>query len=206
MLKKRNIKNFFIVIAGVLLVSYIFGLIFITYLDQKKLDVNAESHHETTPLMVTVRRNRLDAARLLLEHGADPNSIDQSTGHPAIFGCIDFDNWEQLNTLIEHKVNIDKTDHLGRSAALYASYIKKFDFVLALVKIDASPILPDKGGVTVANMIESLLERNSRNPALRISDDMRKTKELLIEKGVKFPPLSPQEVRERLARGETLSP
>ena len=48
MLKKRNIKNFFIVIAGVLLVSYIFGLIFITYLDQKKLDAfqnkEIESH------------------------------------------------------------------------------------------------------------------------------------------------------------------
>ncbi len=48
MSKKRNIKNFFIVIAGVLLVSYIFGLIFITYLDQKKLDAfqnkEIESH------------------------------------------------------------------------------------------------------------------------------------------------------------------
>ena len=48
MSKKRNIKKFFIVIAGVLLVSYIFGLIFITYLDQKKLDAfqnkEIESH------------------------------------------------------------------------------------------------------------------------------------------------------------------
>ncbi len=170
------------------------------------VEINRSGPKPAQPLALIAGNGDNLIFNLLLEHGADPNSIDQSTGHPAIFGCIDFDNWEQFNNLVENKVSIDKTDHLGRSAALYAAYIKKFDFVLALVRIDASPILPDKSGVTVANMIESLLERNSRNPAFRISDDMRKTKELLIEKGVKFPPLSPQEVRERLARGETLSP
>lgn len=168
------------------------------------VEINRSGPKPAQPLALIAGNGDSRIFNLLLEHGADPNSVDQSTGHPAIFGCIDFDNWEQLNTLIEHNVNIEMTDHLGRSAALYAAYIKKFDFVLALVRIDASPVLPDKGGVTVANMIESLLERNSRNPAFRISDDVRNTKALLIEKGVTFPPLSPQEVREHLARGEPL--
>ncbi|WP_238117546.1 hypothetical protein [Vibrio cincinnatiensis] len=45
------------------------------------------------------------------------------------------------------------------------------------------------------------LEKNAKNPAFRVSEDTHKTKALLIEKGVTFPPSSPQVIRERLSKG-----
>lgn len=170
------------------------------------VEINRSGPKPAQPLALIAGNGDNLIFKLLLEHGANPNSIDQSTGHPAIFNVITFENTEQFDLLVKNGVDLDITDRNHANSALYAADIGKYNLVYQLLTLGASPNMPSNTGATIAWRIYSAFEKKEKNPAFRISDDMRKTKELLIEKGVKFPPLSPREVRERLARGETLSP
>ncbi len=56
--------------------------------------------------------------------------------------------------------------------------------------------------MTLAHAIEVDFATNRKNPGFRLSEDMHKAKAMLEERGVVFPPPTPQEVREALKQGQ----
>lgn len=159
------------------------------------VEINRDGPKPAQPLAIIAGGNDNKLFALLLEYGADPNSRDNSTGKPAIFGSIGQDNWFQFNKLLEYGVDLNASDNSNSNSALYAATIGKYDFVYQLVSLGASPTQRSTTGASVAWRVHSALEQNAKNPAFRVSEDTYKTRALLVKQGVQFPPLSPKEVR-----------
>ncbi|MGL1050604.1 ankyrin repeat domain-containing protein [Vibrio vulnificus] len=167
------------------------------------IEINRTGPKPAQPLAIIAGDGDNKLFRLLLNYGASPNSRDDSTGHPALFRCIGHDNWQQFTWLLENGVDINATDNSNDNAALYASSLLKFDFVVKLLELGIDYTKPNNAGVTLAHAIEVDFATNRKNPGFRLSEDMHKAKAMLEERGVVFPPPTPQEVREALKQGQS---
>ncbi|EHH0682865.1 ankyrin repeat domain-containing protein [Vibrio vulnificus] len=167
------------------------------------IEINRTGPKPAQPLAIIAGDGDNKLFRLLLEYGASPNSRDDSTGHPALFRCIGHDNWQQFTWLLENGVDINATDNSNRNAALYATGLLKYDFVVKLLELGIDYTKPNNAGVTLAHAIETVFGNNRKNPSFRLSEDMHKAKAMLEERGVVFPPPTPQEVREALKQGQS---
>ncbi len=163
--------------------------------------INREGPKPAQPLAIIAGDGDNQLFSLLLKYGASPDSRDESIGRPAIFGTIEHDNWQQFSLLLEYGVDINAKDRSNSNSALYAADLGKYDFVYKLINEGASATEPSTTGASVAWRVHLALEKNAKNPAFRVSEDTHKTKALLIEKGVTFPPSSPQVIRESLSKG-----
>ncbi|QNE03273.1 ankyrin repeat domain-containing protein [Vibrio vulnificus] len=166
------------------------------------LTINREGPKPAQPLAIIAGDGDNQLFSLLLKYGASPDSRDESTGRPAIFGTIGHDNWQQFSLLLEYGVDINAKDRSNSNSALYAADLGKYDFVYKLINEGASATEPSTTGASVAWRVHLALEKNAKNPAFRVSADTHKTKALLEERGVVFPPPTPQEVREALKQGQ----
>ncbi len=166
------------------------------------IEINRTGPTPAQPLAIIAGDGDNKLFRLLLNYGASPNSRDNSTGHSALFRCIGHDNWQQFTWLLENGVDINATDNSSRNAALYATGLLKYDFVVKLLELGIDYTKPNNGGVTLAHAIEVDFATNRKNPGFRLSEDMHKAKAMLEERGVVFPPPTPQEVREALKQGQ----
>lgn len=145
-----------------------------------------------------------DLLRLLLEFGGNPNALDLD-GYPAIFSSISIENWKQINLLIKAGVDLNNTDKSNENAPLYAASLNKFEISYKLIEIGASYRTASTSGGTIANRIDQKLSKNLLNPKFNAYKWAIKTKELLISKGIRFPPYSPKEIRERLKNGQSIN-
>lgn len=159
--------------------------------------INREGPKPAQPLAIVAGDGDNKLFSLLLKYGASPDSRDESTGQPAIFGTIGHDNWQQLNLLLEYGVDINATDNSKRNAALYAASLMKYDFVIKMLELGIEYNIPNKGGVTLAHAIETLFEDNRSNPNFKLSDEVHTAKKMLEDKGISFPPPTPKEIREQ---------
>ncbi|WP_240219806.1 ankyrin repeat domain-containing protein [Rheinheimera hassiensis] len=157
--------------------------------------INREGPKPAQPLAILAGDGDNKLFSILLKYGADPDSRDSSTNRPAIFGCIGHDNWQQLSLLLEYGADVNAKDGSNSNSALYAADLGKYDFVYKLINEGASATQPSTTGASVAWRVHLALEKNAKNPAFRVSEETHKTKALLIEKGVTFPPPNPQEVK-----------
>ena len=157
--------------------------------------INRDGPKPAQPLAIIAGDGDNKLFSLLLKYGASPNSRDESTGQPAIFGTIGHDNWQQFNLLLEYGVDINATDNSKRNAALYAASLLKYDFVIKMLELGIEYNIPNKGGVTLAHAIETLFEINRRNPDYKLSNDVHTAKKMLEDKGISFPPPTPKEIR-----------
>ncbi|ELE7611603.1 ankyrin repeat domain-containing protein [Vibrio vulnificus] len=167
------------------------------------IEINRTEPKPAQPLAIIAGDGDNKLFRLLLNYGASPNSRDDSTGHPALFRCIGHDNWQQFTWLLEKGVDINATDNSNDNAALYASTLLKYDFVVKLLELGIDYNRPNSIGITLAHAVETNFANNRKNPGFRLSEDMHKTKAMLEERGVVFPPPTPQEVREALKQGQS---
>lgn len=69
---------------------------------------------EGTPLMHAAAEGDLDAMRLLLDHGADPNSRNGSNELPLGFACS-YGHWEAAKLLVERGANVNGIEREGRT-------------------------------------------------------------------------------------------
>ncbi|MGR2964077.1 ankyrin repeat domain-containing protein [Vibrio vulnificus] len=166
------------------------------------IEINRTGPKPAQPLAIIAGDGDNKLFRLLLNYGASPNSRADSTEHPALFRCIGHDNWQQFTWLLENCVDINATDNSNRNAALYATGLLKYDFVVKLLELGIDYTKPNNAGVTLAHAIETVFGNNRKNPSFRLSEDMHKAKAMLEERGVVFPPPTPQEVREALKQGQ----
>jgi Ankyrin repeats (3 copies) len=82
------------------------------------VDVNAQNEYHNTPLDYASRsghRNDARVARLLIAHGADPNSRESSRGFTPLHRASRFGRIEIVRLLIEHGANVEAKDDEGRT-------------------------------------------------------------------------------------------
>ncbi|WDE12321.1 ankyrin repeat domain-containing protein [Thalassomonas haliotis] len=167
-------------------------------------DPNFTSPDGRHPVASIVGESDDDILALLLKFGGDANALDLD-GEPAIFSSIGADNWQQINMLLDAGADLNKTNKSAENSILHAAYLNKFEIIYKFKELGGNFHQPSGGGVTLAWQIHDKLSRNMLNPEYEAYGWAIKTKDFLIEKGIKFPPLSPEQVRERVKNGEAIN-
>lgn len=139
-----------------------------------------------------------DWLRIILDAGGDPNAIGRR-GQPAIFSAINEQRWIDIKLLLEKGADLNLEDQNKRNSALYAAYVNEYEIVYWLIEQGASFDTYSSTGSSLAWRVhDSLSIMSPKSPHYPWA---LKVKQLLLERGVKFPPLSPTEVRERWEKG-----
>ncbi|MEH0834923.1 ankyrin repeat domain-containing protein [Pectobacterium cacticida] len=139
-----------------------------------------------------------DWLRIILDAGGDPNAIGR-LGQPAIFGAIGEERWADIKLLVEQGADLNLVDGTKVNSAHYAAYLNKYEIAYWLIEQGADINIYDETGSNLAFTIEdslSIMSPNSPHYPWAL-----KVKQLLQDRGVKFPPLSPAEVRARWEQG-----
>ncbi|WP_038910663.1 ankyrin repeat domain-containing protein [Dickeya dadantii] len=142
-----------------------------------------------------------DWLRIVLDAGGNPNAIGRLE-QPALFSAIGEERWADIKLLVERGADINLKDSLDRNSVLYAGYLNKYEIAYWLIEKGADITIYDATGSNMAWTVEdslSVMPHNAASYPWGI-----KVRELLQQRGIKFPPLSPAEVRERRAKGEPL--
>ena len=147
-----------------------------------------------TPLTLITGGNDDELLLILLERGGNPNAVDRN-GHPAIFGTIRGERIEQIKMLIRFGADINLTNRSGDNSVMYAAAINKFEMVHYLIEQGVNYSARNKARGDVAWDVHDKLSNNLLNPEFPAYSWALKVKQQLIDRGVKFPPLSPREVR-----------
>ncbi|UJR53775.1 ankyrin repeat domain-containing protein [Dickeya zeae] len=139
--------------------------------------------------------------KMMLDAGGDPNSMDANKS-PVLFSAINESRWDEIKLLVERGADLNLEDAQKRNSALYAAYINEYETVYWLIEHGAKVDTYSATGGSLAWRVHdslSIVANNSPNYSWLL-----KVKQQLQQRGIKFPPLSPEEVRERRAKGETL--
>ncbi|MGM3224432.1 ankyrin repeat domain-containing protein [Dickeya zeae] len=139
--------------------------------------------------------------KMMLDAGGDPNSLDHNKV-PALFSAINEERWADIKLLVERGADVNLTDGQKTTSAHYAAYINQYEIAYWLIEHGANVNTYSATGASLAWTVEdslSLMDHRSPHYPWAL-----KVKQLLQQRGIKFPPLSPEEVRERRAKGESL--
>ncbi|MGQ5288085.1 ankyrin repeat domain-containing protein [Pectobacterium actinidiae] len=139
-----------------------------------------------------------DWLRIILDAGGDPNAIGR-LGQPAIFSAIGEERWADIKLLVERGADLNLVDGPKRNSAHYAAYLNKYEIAYWLIEQGADSNIYDETGSNLAFTVDdSLSIMSPKSPQYTWA---LKVKQLLLDRGVKFPPLSPAEVRDRWEKG-----
>ncbi len=147
-----------------------------------------------TPVTMVSGGNDDELLLILLEGGGDANAVD-SDGHPAIFAAVAGERMEQVKMLMRFGADINLTSKSGKNSALYAAYINRYKMVHYLIEQGVNYTARSAGRADIAWLVHDGLSKDLLNPEYPAYDWALKVKQQLIDRGVKFPPLSPREVR-----------
>lgn len=150
---------------------------------QDGADVNAQDSYGWTALhyaimwygdeeyedMDDVEESTIDPemVKLLLDHGADPNSKSEDVD-PVLLEIANEDQPELLDMLIEHGADINAQDSYGETALFNAAYNENVSMVQALLENGANPAIKNNDDQTVLDVakennysdIVKILEKN----------------------------------------------
>ncbi len=131
---------------------------------------------------------------ILLEGGGDANAVD-SDGQPAMFGAVAEERLEQIKMLMRFGADINLTDRSGANSALYGADLNRYEMVHYLIEQGVDYTVRDATRGDIAWNVHEGLSKNLLNPEYPAYNWALKVKQQLIDRGVKFPPPSPREVR-----------
>lgn len=162
-------------------------------------DPNFPDDSGDTPVTMMAGGNDNDMLRLLLEHGGDPNATNRN-GQPALFAAISEERWDNIKTLLEYDADPDLTDKTRTTSTRYAARLNQFEIAHYLINQDADPLKRDQVGSDIAWTIHKRFNRGLIDPKSETYKWAQEVKQQLEERGVEFPPPSPEEVREQWER------
>jgi len=157
-------------------------------------DPDFERPNGDTAITMTAGGNDDELLLILLEGGGDANAVD-SDGHPSMFAAVAEERIEQIKMLMRFGADINLTDRSGANSALYASDINRYEMVHYLIRQGADYTVRDASRGDIAWNVHEGLSENLLSPEYPAYGWALKVKQQLIDRGVKFPPLSPREVR-----------
>lgn len=130
---------------------------------------------------------------LMLDGGGNPN-IRTSDGEPLTFAAIWQHRWDNLYLLIGRGAEIDARDSTGDAAINLLADLGYWDQVAKLVIQGADFRSSAANGSTVSwSVYETKYKVGNPN-----YDALMRVKQMLIDRGVHFPPPSPEENRRRM--------
>jgi len=157
-------------------------------------DPNFARPNGDTPVTMVAGGNDDELLLILLEGGGDANAVDRN-GHPAMFATVAEERKEQIKMLMRFGADINLTDRSGRNSALYGSYINRYEMVHYLIEQGADYSVRSGTRTDIAWNVHEGLTEDLLSPEFPAYSWALKVKQQLIDRGVKFPPLSPREVR-----------
>ncbi|WP_248588024.1 ankyrin repeat domain-containing protein [Dickeya zeae] len=164
-------------------------------------DPNFRTGTGTTAVNMAAGAKSPEWLKMMLDAGGDPNSLDHNKV-PALFSAINEERWADIKLLVERGADVNLTDGQKTTSAHYAAYINQYEIAYWLIEHGANVNTYSATGASLAWTVEdslSLMDHRSPHYPWAL-----KVKQLLQQRGIKFPPLSPEEVRERRAKGESL--
>ena len=132
--------------------------------------------------------------KTLLEAGIDPNSTDKWE-MPLFFQAVLNEDTKAIELLIEHGVDLDLTSKTGRPAILHAFNRRRYDRVEFLIDQGADLNLANNQGITMAYAIEHELGKQKANTKTAAFQKLAQLRQMMIDKGVKFPATPPSELK-----------
>jgi len=147
-----------------------------------------------TPVTMMSGANDDELLLIFLEGGGNANAVDRN-GHPAIFGAIGEERLEQIKMLMRFGADVNLTNRSGDNSAMYAAAMNKYEIVHYLIEQGADYTARNKARGDIAWDVYDKLSNNLLSPEYPAYNWALKVKQQLIDRGVKFPPLSPREVR-----------
>ncbi|MCF6338360.1 MAG: ankyrin repeat domain-containing protein [Gammaproteobacteria bacterium] len=149
-----------------------------------------------TAITMTAGGNDDELLLILLQEGGNPNAVDRN-GHPAMFAAVANERKKQIDMLIRFGADINLTDRSAANSALHAAYINRYEMAYYLIAQGVDYAARSAGHADIAWLVHDGLSKELLNPEYPAYSWALKVKQQLIDRGVKFPPLSPREVRWR---------
>nr|CAG4709126.1 unnamed protein product [Naegleria fowleri] len=114
-----------------------------------------------TPLYEAACWNQVEAAKLLLKHGANVNAQDQNNGWTALHLACKKNSVEMVKLLVENKaeLNITTRDELKQTPLHLAAHLSSLEIVKCLLDNGANKSLTDRFGSTP--------EKWTKNPEIK---------------------------------------
>lgn len=109
------------------------------------VDVNQPAGNGEYPLTLAVRKNNLEMARLLIDHGADPDIRSRKDGRTAIFRALR--NPQLFRLLVQHKASFDVRDDRGYSVLAAAVSLADADTITEIINSGRTgDVISENGG------------------------------------------------------------
>lgn len=126
--------------------------------------------------------------KALLESGMDPNIANEGSLRTLIFNIPLLEESDAMKLLVEYGADVNVRDSLGNTPLLHIISVA-FDEALYLLDNGADPLAMTDSGMTVAYRVQQALKRMDQST--EAYQKMLKIQQKLVEKGVKFPALTP---------------
>jgi uncharacterized protein len=124
--------------------------------------INSKNENGFSPLIIAVYRQQADAARLLLQLGADPN-VNSPEGTALVAASYKGD-LTLLNLLLSKGAKLDESNEDGVSALMYAAQLNHKGIVIRLIEQGANKTLRSKAGYTALDYAK----KNDHNELLQL--------------------------------------
>lgn len=127
---------------------------------EKGADVNAAARGSGkviggyTPLMAAIGHGDPGMTLLLLEHGADPNAVDEE-GRSALWLSLENSQFEILDILLAHGADIDLKDKDGSTPLMKFAYLNRYKRLQWLLEHGAGTNVRDNEGRTALMLAAS---------------------------------------------------
>lgn len=119
-----------------------------------KENVNVSTSAGLYPIHIAVKVDATDIVQLLIEHGADVDSIDNE-GRAALHYAVQYQNKELILLLLKNEANPNVQNKYGITPLHQAAYSSTIDIVKMLVMFGADPKIKNSNGNTAYDLAKA---------------------------------------------------